>query len=133
MTRIIIMIFIAICLFVFLGFLIDNDVNEFITGSVAVFSGLFVLFVLFVCTLYTLNTITKNTDIAVIQQKYNALVYKLESEKARDDFGLLNKEIVDEVQDFNEKKARSKAITNAPIIGFAFYDCYENVEFIEYK
>ena len=33
-------------------------------------------------------------------EKYKALTYKLESEACRDQFGLLNKEIVDEVQRF---------------------------------
>lgn len=43
-------------------------------------------------------------------EKYKALTYKLENEACRDQFGLLNKEIIDEVQRWNVKVTYYKAM-----------------------
>lgn len=45
---------------------------------------------------------------AEMRQEYKALVYKVNTESARDEFGVRNKDIIDEVQEWNTNLAFEK-------------------------
>lgn len=72
-------------------------------------------------------------ELAKHRQTYKGLQYKLTSEKCRDKFGLLNKEIVDEIQEWNEELALNKAYEHNFWIGIFVPNVYDEFEFIEYK
>ena len=36
------------------------------------------------------------------REQYKAITYKIESDACRDEFGLLNKEVIDEIQEWNK-------------------------------
>lgn len=72
-------------------------------------------------------------EVAKYRQTYKGLQYKLTSEKCRDQFGLLNKEIVDEIQEWNEELALNKAYQHNFWIGVFVPNVYDEFEFIEYK
>lgn len=113
----------------------------------------FVVFVwqneLFLCSVGTVLAIAFGVisaisfyDIADIQmkafglresnkQRYNALIYKAQTESIRDEFGIVNKEYVDEIQEWNEELVKYKAYSENPWISI-FYpaEVYEGLETI---
>lgn len=66
-------------------------------------------------------------------EKYKALTYKLESESCRDQFGLLNKEIIDEVQRWNVKVTYYKAMEDNFWVGIYYPDVYGDLGTIDYE
>lgn len=66
-------------------------------------------------------------------EKYKALTYKLESEACRDQFGLLNKEIIDEVQRWNVKVTYYKAMEDNFWVGIYYPNVYGNLGTIDYE
>lgn len=72
-------------------------------------------------------------DKAVLEEEYKAITYKLESENCRDEFGMLNKEIVDEIQEWNEKVITGKAEKKNALYGLLIPDIYSDFETIDYE
>lgn len=66
-------------------------------------------------------------------EKYKALTYKLESDTCRDQFGLLNKEIVDEVQYWNVKVTYYKSMEDNFWVGIYYPDVYGDLGTIDYE
>lgn len=66
-------------------------------------------------------------------EKYKALTYKLESEACRDQFGLLNKEIIDEVQIWNVKVTYYKSMEDNFWMGIYYPDVYGDLGTIDYE
>ena len=66
-------------------------------------------------------------------EKYKALTYKLENEACRDQFGLLNKEIIDEVQRWNVKVTYYKAMEDNFWVGIYYPDVYGDLGTIDYE
>lgn len=66
-------------------------------------------------------------------EKYKALTYKLESEACRDQFGLLNKEIIDEVQRWNVNVTYYKAMEDNFWVGIYYPDVYGDLGTIDYE
>ena len=66
-------------------------------------------------------------------EKYKALTYKLESEACRDQFGLLNKEIIDEVQRWNVKVTYYKTMEDNFWVGIYYPDVYDDLGTIDYE
>ena len=69
--------------------------------------------------------------IAQKNETYKAICFKVESEYARDEFGLLNKEIVDEVQTWNETIAYKKEIQDNFWVGIFYPNIYDEFELID--
>lgn len=69
---------------------------------------------------------------ASYEQRYNALIYKSQTESIRDEFGIVNKEYIDEVQAWNEDLAKYQTYSRNFWIGI-FYPKrqYEGFEFID--
>lgn len=66
-------------------------------------------------------------------ERYEALMYKIESGVCHDDFGLLNKEIIDDIQAWNEDLARNKMLEKDKWIGAFYPNIYSDFNFIEYE
>ena len=71
-------------------------------------------------------------DVAINEARYEALTYKMESTTCRDEFGFLSKEVIDEVQNWNEDLAGDKAMQRNFWIGIYIPNIYDNFEFIDY-
>lgn len=84
-----------------------------------------------------LPLVTSQTTITATKQanveKYKALTYKLESEACRDQFGLLNKEIIDEVQDWNTDITYYKSMEDNFWMGIYYPDVYGDLGTIDYE
>lgn len=66
-------------------------------------------------------------------EKYKALTYKLESNACRYQFGLLNKEIIDEVQDWNTGIVYYKSMEDNFWMGIYYPDVYGDLGTIDYE
>ena len=101
----------------------------FISGASTLISS--VLTILFLIVIAA-NHIGTDAELAQRKTQYDALIYKLESEFVRDDFGLLNKETIDEVQEWNEEIVYLKAVQRNFWIGVFYPNIYDDLEIIDY-
>lgn len=107
-----------------------NDDKLFSAGIGTVIISGFVLLFMFIALIceYT----TANAYLQQNKERYNALTYKVESEECKDEFGLLNKEIVDEIQDWNEDVVYRKEMQNNFWVGIFYPDIYDEFKTIDY-
>lgn len=96
---------------------------------VGIISGIFTVILLIM--IISANA-TAGGDRASMEQRYEALIYKAHTEAIRDEFGIVNKEFVDEVQAWNEELAKYQAYSHDFWIG-VFYPqrVYDGLEFIK--
>lgn len=68
-----------------------------------------------------------------LAEKQRALEYKLESGACRDELGLLNKEVIDEIQGWNESVSKNKILQRDFWIGIFIPNIYDDFETIDYE
>lgn len=100
-----------------------------VSGATAVISGIVI-----VCMLIGIiaSNISADGLMASNEQRYNALVYKAQTEAIRDEFGIVNKSYIDEVQAWNEYLAEYQSYSHSFWIGI-FYPkrAFDGFEFID--
>ena len=114
----------------FVNFVYHNDEPIYcIFGTTAVISGIVII-----CMLIGIivSQVSAGGTRASNEQTYNALVYKAQTEAIRDEFGIVNKEYIDEVQAWNENLAKYQSYSHNFWIGI-FYPkrAYDGFEFID--
>ena len=102
-----------------------------VIGGVIATLGVIALTVMLI--ILPINHIGTKASIAGDQERYEALMYKVESGACRDEFGLLNKEVLDEVQDWNEYVVRRKNLQRDFWIGVFYPNIYDQFETIDYE
>lgn len=111
-------------------FLYQNDDIIKTSGLVTVVvSGItmVVMIVIFAC-----DYIGVNARVEKNKERYNAITYKVESGACRDEFGLLNKEVIDEIQDWNEDVTYYKNLQKDFWVGIFVPNVYDQFETINY-
>lgn len=75
------------------------------------------------------------TDAVIAENAavYDSLIYKMESTTCRDEFGFLNKEVIDEVAKWNQDLAKNKSLQRDPWIGCFTPNIFDEFEFIDYN
>ena len=86
-----------------------------------------IMIIVFAC-----NYIGVNAQVEKNKEQYNAITYKVESGACRDEFGLLNKEVIDEIQDWNEDVTYYKNLQKDFWIGIFIPNVYDQFETIDY-
>lgn len=115
----------------FSDFMSDHDEGIIRTGgAIIIIDGIF-LMIAIACMFC--NFIGINAKVEQYEEKYNAIIYKVESGACRDDFGLLNKEVIDEIQDWNEDIAYKKNVQRDFWIGIFYPNVYDEFETINYE
>lgn len=114
----------------FVNFVYYNDGPIYWTfGTTAVISGIVIA-----CMLIGIISFNISADglRASNEQRYNALVYKAQTEAIRDEFGIVNKSYIDEVQAWNEDLAKYQSYSHSFWIGI-FYPkrAFDGFEFID--
>ena len=106
----------------------DEPIN-YTFGAVAVISGTLAIIML---TFVVIVQISADGCKAKYEQTYSALIYKSQTESIRDEFGIVNKEYIDEVQAWNEELSKGKTYSNDFWIGI-FYPkkVYQDLELID--
>ena len=110
-------------------FFYKHDETIYIYGMIGAI--LFAL-VFSIMTVTVLNeNIGREATLASMKEKYKVLVYKAESDFIQDKFGFVNKEIVDEVQNWNTDIAYKKQKQNNFWTGIFVADIYDELEVID--
>ena len=112
-------------------FLYDNDDTlKFIGGITTFISGfIMIIMITILCCMYI------GIDARVEQSKetFDAITYKVESGACRDEFGLLNKEVIDEIQSWNESVIYNQKMQNDFWVGVFYPNVYDQFETIDYE
>lgn len=114
----------------FVNFVYHNDEPIYWAfGTTAVISGIVIIYMLI--RIIVSQTLADG-ERASNEQTYNSLVYKSQTEAIRDEFGIVNKEYIDEVQGWNEYLAKYQSYSHNFWIGI-FYPkrAYDGFEFID--
>ena len=113
------------------NFLYDNDdILRFIGGITTFISGfVMIIMITILCCMYI------GIDARVEQSKetFDAITYKVESGACRDEFGLLNKEVIDEIQSWNESIIYNQKMQNDFWVGVFYPNVYDQFETIDYE
>jgi hypothetical protein len=94
-----------------------------------VISGIIMVIMIFV---FACAYIGVNAQVERNKERYNAITYKVESGACRDEFGLLNKEVIDEIQDWNEDVTYYKIFQKDFWVGIFVPNIYDQFETIDY-
>ena len=108
----------------------NDDTLEIIGGITTFISGLImIIMIIILCCMYT------GIDARVEQSKetFDAITYKVESGACRDEFGLLNKEVIDEIQSWNESIIYNQKMQNDFWVGIFYPNIYDQFETIDYE
>lgn len=87
----------------------------------------FVLFCFIVC-----RHLGSTSERSANMERYTGIKYKVESGACVDEFGLLSKDVLDEVQEWNEDLAWNKSAEKDFWIGVFIPNIFDDFEFIEY-
>lgn len=107
----------------------NDDIIEYSGWVTVVVSGIImtIMIIIFAC-----NYIGVNAQVEKAKERYNAIAYKVESGACRDEFGLLNKEVIDEIQDWNEHVTYYKNFQKDFWVGIFVPNVYDQFETIDY-
>lgn len=74
-----------------------------------------------------------DADIAKNEELYKAITYKVESGACRDELGLLSKEVIDEVQEWNKDVLYYQNIQDNFWLGIFYPNVFDQFETIDYE
>lgn len=114
----------------FVSFVWDKE--ECIESTCALVTFVNVVIAVFMLTLIVCTQIFADGDRVMMEQRYKVLVYKSQTESVRDEFGIINKEYIDEIQEWNEDLAKHQSYSHNIWISI-FYPKrkYDGLEFID--
>ena len=78
------------------------------------------------------NNQNYDAEVAQLNETYAALQYKISTEFENDELGLIKKEIIDEIQEWNETVVYNKERSNDFWIGIFQTKAYDNFDTIPY-
>lgn len=103
---------------------------EFLGELVTILSGFAVIISLFlIIGEYT----TIDSYLEKSREQYKAITYKIESDACRDEFGLLNKEVIDEIQEWNKDTRFHQNIQDNFWVGIYYPNVFDEFETIDYE
>ena len=79
------------------------------------------------------NYTTANAQVETNKERYKAIMYKAETESYYDEFGLLNKDVIDEIQEWNEDLVFNQEMQDNFWLGIYIPNIYDEFETIDYK
>ena len=115
------------------GMILQKVFDEFLYGFglfISILSGLAVMVSLF---LIIAEYASINPSLERAREQYKAITYKIESNACRDEFGLLNKEVIDEIQEWNKDVRFYQNIQNNFWLGIYYPNVFDEFETIEYE
>lgn len=115
----------------FFNFLYYNDDTLKFIGGIATFISGFIMIIMITILCYTYIGI--NARVEQSKEIYKAITYKVESGACRDEFGLLNKEVIDEIQSWNESVIYNQKMQNDFWVGVFYPNVYDQFETIDYE
>ena len=103
---------------------------ELLGELVTAISGFAVLISLFlIIGEYT----TMDSYLEKNREQYKAITYKIESDACRDEFGLINKEVIDEIQEWNKDIIFYQNMQDNFWLGIYYPNVFDEFETIDYE
>ena len=113
------------------NFLYDNDeILKLIGGIITFISGFVIAIMLVVLPCMYIGI---DARVEQLKENYKAITYKVESGACRDEFGLLNKEVIDEIQSWNKSVIYNQKMQNDCWVGIFYPDVFDEFETIDYE
>ena len=112
-------------------FLYDNDDTLIFIGCITTLISGFVIAIMLVVLPYMYIGI--DARVEQLKENYKAITYKVESGACRDEFGLLNKEVIDEIQSWNKSVIYNQKMQNDFWVGIFYPDVYDQFKIIDYE
>ena len=108
----------------------NSDCISMIGVATSIASGLIALIML--CFIIFTHT---NVDAYLEENReiYSALTYKMESTTCRDEFGFLSKEVIDEVQEWNQDVRYYQSAQDNFWVGIFYPNVYDEFKTIGYE
>lgn len=107
-----------------------TDCVEYLGELLAVIGGIAVVISLIIITLeYT----TIDSCLEANREIYKAITYKVESDACKDELGLLSKDVIDEIQEWNKDVRYYQNIQDNFWIGIFYPNVYDEFETIDYE
>lgn len=110
-----------------IAYLHENDIGV-IFGIIAVIATVITVVLLM---LIIVNNGSAIGEKAKLEQRYDALTYKAQTESTRDEFGVVNKDYIDEVQAWNESIASNQRTQRDFWVGIFTPNIYDDFELID--
>lgn len=82
---------------------------------------------------FIVNYTTSTAKLEANKERYKAITYKSETESYYDEFGLLNKDVIDEIQKWNEDLRFYQEMQDNFWLGIYIPNIYDEFETIDYK
>ncbi len=102
---------------------------EMFCCTTSVLAGIAVI-IMAICLCVNYSTV--DADIAQREEIYKAITYKVESGACRDELGLLSKEVIDEVQEWNKDVLYYQNVQDNFWVGIFYPNIYDQFETIDY-
>ena len=125
------MLFWSFVILFVVGIILYNVFEFELSGElVSTLSGLAIIISLFlIIGEYT----TMDSYLEKTREQYKAITYKIESDSCRDEFGLLNKEVIDEIQEWNKDVRFYQNIQDNFWLGIYYPNVFDEFETIDYE
>ena len=121
---------IFVILFIIGLVIMKTDCVEYLGELLAVIGGIAVVTSLIIITLeYT----TIDSYLEANREIYKAITYKVESDACKDELGLLSKDVIDEIQEWNKDVRYYQNIQDNFWIGIFYPNVYDEFETIDYE
>ena len=105
----------------------DFEWVSMLSTIIAVIAGIaFVIMLIFVIV----NNVGVEASIEANKQRYESLIYQAENNLYENDNDLGKKELVNQIQDWNEDLASGKALQDDFWVGIFYVDIYDEFDFI---
>lgn len=106
---------------------LDFEWVSMLSTIIAVIAGIaFVIMLIFVIV----NNVGVEASIEANKQRYESLVYQAENNLYENDNDLGKKELVNQIQEWNEDLAKGKALQDDFWVGIFYADIYDEFDFI---
>lgn len=124
-------IFVIIAVAGYIGYAVaylrENDMGTIFGVIAAITTGVTAILLIPIIV----NNVTAIGEKTILEQRYDALTYKSQTESIRDEFGIVNKDYIDEVQEWNEDIASNKRMQRDFWLGIFIPNIYDDFELIE--
>lgn len=127
------MLFFAFILMIIVGLLMlqRDDYNECIAMTGASLVVVFGICAIISIIVISVNCIGSEGVRLAYEQRYESLIYKAKTESIRDEFGIINKDYIDEIQEWNENVVKLKNWEKDFWIGIFVPNIYGEFETID--
>ena len=122
---------IAVVVFAVLAIVFFDSWNfEWVSMLSTIFSTIAGIAFVVMLIVVIVNNVGVEASIEANKQRYESLIYQAENNLCENDNDLGKKELVNQIQEWNEDLARGKALQDDFWVGIFYADIYDEFEFI---